>query len=231
MYKKLLSKQPLSLLAAFACGSVIYQKIDDIKDRPLIAAGLNYSRRFYPASSEYPDVTRNKNIMARNMTKELYAKLRDRRSPNGFTIDDAIQTGVDNIGTFSFTGAVAGDEETYQVFRELFDKIIYEKHGYTPDQTHNTDLDSTKIENGQFDPEYVLATRIRTIRNIKGYCLPSFCTRGERRDIESIVVKVLYSLQSVKGTYFSLKELSQDEEVALSNVCFLTFKFSILNNK
>ena len=85
------------------------------------AAGYNYSRRYYPASSEYPELKRNRNIMARNLTPQLYAKLRDLRTPNGFTVDDAIQTGVDNIGKFSLTGIVAGDEESYQVrFVRLF---------------------------------------------------------------------------------------------------------------
>ncbi|CAF0923555.1 unnamed protein product [Brachionus calyciflorus] len=217
MYKTLLSKTPLRIFAAATCGCIVYQKYDEIKQQPLIAAGINYSRRFYPASSEYPDVSRNRNIMARNLTKDLYARLRDRRTPNGFTIDDAIQTGIDNVGTFSFTGAVAGDEDSYKIYKELFDKIIVEKHGFKPDDTHQTDLDASKIQNGQFDSDFVLSIRIRTIRNIKGYCLPTFCTRGERRDIESIIVKALYGLENLKGTYYALKELSQDEETALSN--------------
>lgn len=218
MYKKFFSKVPIGLIATTAGGLLFYQKVDEISRQPLSAAGLNYSRRYYPASSEYPDLTRNRNIMARSLTQDLYARLRDRRSPNGFTIDDAIQPGVDNIGTYAFTGIVAGDEESYVVFKEIFDKIILEKHNYKPDQIHPTDLDASKIQNGQFDPDYVLSIRIRAIRNIKGYSLPSFCTRGERRDIESIIVKALYSLKNLNGTYYSLKELTPDEETALANV-------------
>ncbi len=55
--------------------------------------------------------------MARNLSLNLYARLRDLRTPNGFTLDDAIQTGVDNIGKFTYTGIVAGDEESYEVKR------------------------------------------------------------------------------------------------------------------
>ena len=69
------------------------------------------------------------------------------------------------------------------------------------------------------DSNYVQSIRIRTIRNLRGYCLPPFCTRGERRDIESVVVKSLYNLDnSYKGTYYSLKELSAEEEKILENV-------------
>ena len=49
--------------------------------------------------------------------------------------------------------------------------------------------------------------------------MPSFCTRGERRDVESIIVKSLYNLgDSYSGTYYSLKDLSIEEEATLTNV-------------
>ncbi len=114
---------------------------------------------------------------------------------------------------------MAGDSESYDVFRDLFDKIILEKHNYTADQVHVNDLDATKLTNGSLDPNYVLSIRIRTVRNIKGYCFPSFCTRGERRDVESLIAKAFYSLDSrFKGTYYSLKDLNQQEEANLVNV-------------
>ena len=57
--------------------------------------------------------------MARCLTREIYANLRDLATPSGFTLDGVIQTGVDNPGhPFIMTvGAVAGDEETYEVFK------------------------------------------------------------------------------------------------------------------
>ncbi len=107
----------------------------------------------------------------------------------------------------------------------MFDKVILEKHNYRPDQTHQTDLDISKLENAEFDPEYVKSIRIKTIRNIRGYCLPPFCTRGERRDVESIVAKALMNLNSAyKGVYYSLKDLSEEEELALMNVIFIRVK-------
>ena len=47
----------------------------------------------------------------------MYAKLRDRITPSGYTIDDVIQVGVDNPGVPSrqYFGVSAGDEETYKV--------------------------------------------------------------------------------------------------------------------
>lgn len=55
--------------------------------------------------------------MASNLTPAVYAALCDRSTPNGFTLDQAIQTGVDNPGHpfIKTVGLVAGDEESYEV--------------------------------------------------------------------------------------------------------------------
>ena len=55
--------------------------------------------------------------MASHLTPDVYAKLCDRKTPNGFTLDAAIQTGVDNPGHpfIKTVGCVAGDEESYVV--------------------------------------------------------------------------------------------------------------------
>lgn len=56
--------------------------------------------------------------MASNLTPAIYAKLCDKATPNGFTLDQAIQTGVDNPGHpfIKTVGMVAGDEESYEVW-------------------------------------------------------------------------------------------------------------------
>lgn len=217
---KLFSKTPIQLAAATAVGAIVYKNFTDHNPTQQIHAAMsNTSRRFYPASAEYPDCKKNRNIMSRSLTEQIYARLRDLRTPNGFTIDDAIQTGIDNSGQFSTTGCVAGDEETYQLFRELFDKVICEKHGVQLNQSYTPDMDASKLRDAELDPGYVQSVRVRTIRNISGYCLPSFCTRGERRDVESLVAKAFYDIdEKYKGVYYSLKELSSEEEEFLAKV-------------
>ena len=124
--------------------------------------------------------------------------------------------GVDNTGKFSTTGIVAGDADSYVTFKELFDGVIAEKHGQVK-HDNVIDLDASKLTNAQLDANYVLSVRIQAVRNLTGYCFPTFCTRGERRDVESILVKALYGLKE-QGTYYSLKELTMDEEAALVKV-------------
>lgn len=52
----------------------------------------------YSAEQEYPDLSQHNNHMAKVLTPEMYANLRDKETPSGFTVDDVIQTGVDNPG-------------------------------------------------------------------------------------------------------------------------------------
>ena len=59
--------------------------------------------------------------MAECLTPAIYAKLRNKVTPNGYTLDQCIQTGVDNPGHpfIKTVGMVAGDEESYEVNSQL----------------------------------------------------------------------------------------------------------------
>ena len=44
-------------------------------------------------------------------------------------------------------GCVAGDEETYEVFKELLDPVIEDRHGgYQPSDKHKTDLNADNLQ-------------------------------------------------------------------------------------
>ena len=80
---------------------------------------------------------------------QYYTKYFGMKTPKGYTFDQAIQTGVDNPGHphIYTVGCVAGDEESYTVFKDFFDDVITARHaGYDPKtQTHPTDLDFNKV--------------------------------------------------------------------------------------
>uniref|UniRef100_A0A3Q2W8N0 Creatine kinase S-type, mitochondrial n=2 Tax=Haplochromini TaxID=319058 RepID=A0A3Q2W8N0_HAPBU len=105
-------------------------------------------RRLYPPSADFPDLRKHNNCMASALTPGIYARLSDKTTPNNWTLDQCIQTGVDNPGHpfIKTVGMVAGDEETYEVFAELFDPVIKDRHnGYDPrTMKHPTDLDASK---------------------------------------------------------------------------------------
>ncbi len=78
---------------------------------------LKSFRFFVSCSSDFPDLRKHNNCMATALTPAIYAKLRDKVTPNNWTLDQCIQTGVDNPGHpfIKTVGCVAGDEESYEV--------------------------------------------------------------------------------------------------------------------
>jgi len=142
-------------------------------------------------------------------------------TPNGFTLDRAIQSGVDNQD--SGVGLYAGDEESYQVFAPLFDLVIEDYHGHKPTDKHTSDMDVSKIK-GTIDPkgQYVNSTRIRVGRNIRGLGLSPGATRAQRREVERIVVKGLNNLTGdLKGKYYPLGSMSEADRKKLVEDHFL----------
>jgi len=175
----------------------------------------------FPASADYPDLSKHNNWMSKTLTPEMYAKYRDASTPGGYTLDMAIQTGVDNPGhPFIMTcGATLGDEESYETFKDFFDEVIAKRHNnYAKDAKHKTDLDWTKLQNADFDEKYVLSSRVRTGRSIKGLAFPPYCTRAERREVERILKEAGESLQGeLQGAYKSLPDMTEAEHEDLIN--------------
>ena len=176
--------------------------------------------------SNLPDLSKHNNWMSRCLTKEIYDKLSVLKTPSGFTLDQAIQTGVDNPGhPFIMTvGCVAGDEESYDVFGELFDPVIEGRHnGYKKDALHKTDLNASNLVGGEdLDSNFVLSSRVRTGRSIRGLALPPHCTRGERREVEKVVVEALDTLKgSLQGKYYPLNKMTPKEQDQLIEDHFL----------
>ena len=182
----------------------------------------------FPAMADYPDLRHHNNLMAKHLTPRLYSRLRDKVTASGFSLDAAIQTGVDNPGhPFILTvGAVAGDEESYDTFAELFDPIIEERHnGFKKTDMHKTDLDSSKIRGGKFDEHYVLSSRVRTGRSVRGFSLPPHCSRAERRDVENVVCEALDGLKGELWFFCSLPFLFLKPELQRNTTWILLTDF------
>merc|ERR1711935_1203058 len=180
----------------------------------------------YSGEDDLPNLEQHNNHMAHVLTLDLYNSLRGKMTSSGYTVDHAIQTGIDNPGhPFIMTvGAVAGDEESYETFAGLFDPIIEARHnGYRKTDKHKTDLDASKIKMDEpFDENYVLSSRVRTGRSIRGYALPPWCSRAERRQVEKLSCEALSKLDGeLKGKYYSLTTMTEAEQDQLINDHFL----------
>jgi len=223
MFKSIFRQVPLRLCATVACATLACNSFlhENEATKPLSAkSSVNINTKYYPASAEFPNLKLNRNILSRQLTEALYAKLRERTSLNGYTLDSLIQVGVDNIGKRTSVGVLAGDEDSYRAFTDLLDKIIEEKHfGYKHSDVHKTNLNANELKNAKFDANFVLKLEIKAIRNVRSFCLPTFCTRGERRDLESIFYKIFFNIDSKhefknSGNYYPLNYLFESNESA-----------------
>ncbi|KAL0965732.1 hypothetical protein UPYG_G00285020 [Umbra pygmaea] len=149
-------------------------------------------KKLYPPSADFPDLRKHNNCMAHSLTPAIYGKLRDKVTPNNWTLDQCIQTGVDNPGHpfIKTVGMVAGDEESYEVFADIFDPVIKDRHnGYDPKtMKHPTDLDASKITNAVFDDRYVLSSPRRALAaalaGLKGDLAGHYYSLGDMTDKE-----------------------------------------------
>lgn len=81
-------------------------------------------------------------------------------------------------------------------------------------------MDYKKLQNAQLDDKYVLSSRVRTGRSIKGICLPPVCTRAERRKVSG---------RSSSNERFAVKIMSVQctcpRRVRTEAICSLQEKF------
>eukprot|EP01044_Picomonas_judraskeda_P032542 COSAG03_NODE_12624_length_538_cov_1.624146_1_plen_159_part_01 len=148
--------------------------------------------------------------MAQVLKKDpaIYHKYKNAATALGVPLARCIKTGMDHQGPSSIVGVVAGDEESYTKFADLFDPIIKVRHeGFSPNHNHVTDLNPEKISSAPLDPEgkYIISTRIRTARSIRGLRLAPAISVPERRKVEAIMTKALLKLEGeLAGDYSPL---------------------------
>jgi len=150
-------------------------------------------------------------LLCKHLTPALYASLKERKTANGFTLDAAIRSGVDNPD--SGIGVYAGDMESYILFGGLFDPIIEEYHGFTATDSHQSDLNPAHLDAPNPDPEgaYILSTRIRVGRNVAHLPLGPAISREQRNQIEHDVSAALNTLSgTLSGTYYPLSGMSEE---------------------
>lgn len=180
----------------------------------------------YVTFTEVPKFTdKHKSAMAKHLTPEIFEKLKDQQSNKGYTLSNVIMTGV--VTPHLGVGATAGDEDSWEVFKDLFYPIIKDWHGYDANtQTHPMDLDPSKLQFTDAQREkfnqYVASTRIRAARNIAGYSLPCGATETDRAEVERVLKQAFSGLTGeLAGTYYELGGLSEEQREFLLSKGFL----------
>ncbi len=156
-----------------------------------------------------------KSLLSKHLTPEVFETLKDKETSNGFTLEQAINSGVQNLD--SGIGVYAGDKESYHTFGALLDPIIEEYHGFTKEDSHQSNMNPDDLNAPNPDPEgkFIVSTRIRVGRNMDNMPLGPAISKKQRDQVEASVVKGLNTLEGeLEGNYYPLlgmpKEVQDD---------------------
>lgn len=143
----------------------------------------------------------SQSLIRKHLTPDLYAKLKSKATRTGFTLDDAIRSGIENPD--SSIGIYAGDAQCYELFNEIFTPLIREYHHR---DTHIVEPSRQPLSLEDPDPEgrFILSTRIRIARNLKDHPFPCHMRIKDRKAVEEkIKTAVLKFPPPLSGTYIS----------------------------
>merc|ERR1739849_62852 len=186
-----------------------------------IVSGLLKSKTSLKMSGEFPNIKSKHSLVTKHVTKERWDRVKDIETKTcGFTIAKACACAIEFDN--QHCGIYAGDWDCYKDFSEIFDAIIQDYHGISPDAVHTSDMEVSKIQ-GNIDPAApVHSTRIRVGRSIDGFGLSPGITKEQRLGVENLMKKAFANLTGdLAGTYYPLTGMNEQVRQQLVDDHFL----------
>lgn len=160
----------------------------------------------------------NNSVVCSYLPGPTLQELQEIKTTRGFTLKDGLRRGIREKDKL---GILAGDEESYVLFQNVFDPLVKAIHGSSPVRLQSSSLDPEALGEIAFDRNCVLSCRIRVLRSLKGFPFSWFCSRDERVSVENLITALLEKLQG-KSAFFLL-------QVSLFIFSQLSFKFFSLS--
>jgi len=162
-------------------------------------------------------------LLKKYLTRDVFDKLKTRKTAMGATLLDVIQSGVENLD--SGVGLYAPDAESYTLFAELFNPVIEDYHGgfKSTDKHPPTDFgDLSTLVNVDPNNEFVISTRVRCGRSLQGYPFNPCLTEAQYKEMEDKVKGQLTTMDGeLKGTYYPLTGMDKATQQQLIDDHFL----------
>jgi len=186
-----------------------------------LALFLAYNYYSSNMAEPMPDIQSKHSLVAKYVTAPLWEKLSGVvTSTAGFTLAKAIACAVQFDD--QHCGIYAGDWDSYKDFAEVFDPLIQEYHGISPDAVHTSDMDVSKIQGNIDASAPVKSTRIRVGRNIDGFGLSPGITKDQRLNVENLMKKAFANLEGdLAGSYYPLTGMNEEVRKQLIDDHFL----------
>ncbi|NXE35175.1 KCRB kinase, partial [Ptilorrhoa leucosticta] len=180
----------------------------------------NLLKMKHSPEEEYPDLKAHNNHMAKVLTPDLYKKLRDKQTPSGFTLDDCIQTGVDNPGNgiaMFLSSYIPYCDLTYQ-FSDT--SIINIKMAQLNNQRLPPDEEYPDLSTHNNHMAKVLTLDL--YKKLRDRVTPSGFTLDDVIQTGSLSLSALGSLDGdLKGKYYALRNMTDAEQQQLIDDHFL----------
>jgi len=165
-------------------------------------------------------------LLKKYLTKDVADKVKGQKTSMGATLWDCIQSGVAN--TDSGVGIYAPDAESYNTFGDVFHPIIQDYHiGFdlkngAKHPPTDFGLETLNFPNPDPTGEFIVSTRVRCGRSLKGYPFNPLLNENQYKEMEAKVQEALKGLTGeLAGTYFPLTGMSKEVQNQLIEDHFL----------
>lgn len=200
--------------------------LDKVSD-PYLRFGGNYAPEpknaddfLYVKFDNMPGFTEDhKSLLCKVLTNDLFEKLKETKTSTGYSLSNLIMSGV--VTPELPIGVAAGDEESYETFKEILVPIIKTFHGHDPQELKQpSNLDPASItftaEQQESFKSWVVSVRFQTVRNISGHCLPAGTNDDERSAVESLLKAAFAGFSGdLSGSYHELSSLTSEQSMGL----------------
>ena len=143
-----------------------------------------------------------------HLTLKLYNDLKELRTPFGYSLAQAIRSGIENSD--SSIGIYAGDMESYDCFSPVLLPIIEDYHQLDPGWSHKLGMQEVILPD--LDPEqiFIRSSRIRVARNLGRFPFSGNMNTDQRLALEETVRQAVKTLpEKLSGTYTAFTDLNE----------------------
>merc|ERR1719348_1707590 len=169
----------------------------------------------------FPNIQSKHSLVASHVSKDVWEKLKGiKTKTSGFTLIQAIACAVEFDN--QHCGIYAGDWDSYKDFAPVFDPLIQEYHGISPNSKHTSDMDASKIKGNINSEVPVHSCRIRVGRSIDGFGLSPGITRDQRIGVEKLMINAVKNFpKDLAGNYYPLTGMNEKVRQQLVDDHFL----------
>ncbi|PIE63388.1 MAG: arginine kinase [Desulfobacter postgatei] len=149
-----------------------------------------------------------------HLTLKRYNALKGIRTSSGYSLDQAIRSGIKNPD--SSIGIYAGDMESYDSFAPVLLPIIEDYHRLDPGWSHKPGLAEAVLPDLDSEKRFIRSSRIRVARNLDKFPFSGNMTLDQRLALEETVKYAFKTLpDQLSGTYTAFTDLNDKQFKAL----------------